>query len=105
MIFRIEGSAGVERKGILPGKRRRLPTCRRFLWAKSSLASPLPGIVAGAILCFILAMNAYAKPVLLGGDSGAVTAFVPMTAALLPTASADLLMPHPDRHRLGGRAS
>lgn len=29
----------------------------------------LPGIVAGTILCFILGMNAYATPVLIGGPS------------------------------------
>src|SRR6185312_818691 len=35
---------------------------RRVLWPLA-----LPGIMAGAILCFILAMNAYATPFLLGG--------------------------------------
>ena len=35
---------------------------RRVLWPLA-----LPGIIAGAIFCFILAMNAYATPVLLGG--------------------------------------
>ncbi|PZX19866.1 putative spermidine/putrescine transport system permease protein [Palleronia aestuarii] len=35
---------------------------RRVLWPLA-----LPGIAAGTILCFILAMNAYATPVLLGG--------------------------------------
>lgn len=29
----------------------------------------LPGIIAGTLLCFILAMNAYATPVLIGGPS------------------------------------
>ena len=35
---------------------------RRVLWPLA-----LPGILAGTILTFILAMNAYATPVLLGG--------------------------------------
>jgi len=35
---------------------------RRVLWPLA-----LPGILAGTILCFILAMNAYATPFLLGG--------------------------------------
>ena len=35
---------------------------RRVLWPMA-----LPGIAAGSILTFILAMNAYATPVLLGG--------------------------------------
>ena len=35
---------------------------RRVLWPLA-----LPGIIAGTILCFILAMNAYATPFLLGG--------------------------------------
>ncbi len=35
---------------------------RRVLWPLA-----LPGILAGTILCFILAMNAYATPILLGG--------------------------------------
>jgi putative spermidine/putrescine transport system permease protein len=78
---------------------------RRVLWPLA-----LPGIVAGAILCFILAMNAYATPVLLGGPQfkmmgplvfgqfrlnnwpfGAAIAFVLMTATLGLTALANLL--------------
>jgi putative spermidine/putrescine transport system permease protein len=78
---------------------------RRVLWPLA-----LPGIMAGAILCFILAMNAYATPVLLGGPQfkmmgplvfgqfrlnnwpfGAAIAFVLMTATLVLTASANLL--------------
>jgi len=35
---------------------------RRVLWPLA-----LPGVLAGTILCFILAMNAYATPFLLGG--------------------------------------
>jgi putative spermidine/putrescine transport system permease protein len=38
---------------------------RAFL--RVTLPLSLPGILAGTILCFILAMNAYATPVLLGG--------------------------------------
>jgi putative spermidine/putrescine transport system permease protein len=79
---------------------------RRVLWPLA-----LPGIMAGAILCFILAMNAYATPVLLGGPQfkmmgplvfgqfrlnnwpfGAAIAFVLMTATLVLTAAANLLI-------------
>src|SRR5215470_18061885 len=78
---------------------------RRVLWPLA-----LPGIIAGAIFCFILAMNAYATPVLLGGPKfkmmaplvfgqfrlnnwpfGAAVAFVLMTATLVLAASANLL--------------
>jgi putative spermidine/putrescine transport system permease protein len=71
----------------------------------------LPGIIAGVILTFILGMNAYATPVLLGGPQfkmmgplvygqfklnnwpfGAAVAFVLMTATLLLTASANLMV-------------
>ena len=71
----------------------------------------LPGILAGTILTFILGMNAYATPVLLGGPKfkmmgplvfgqfqlnnwpfGAATAFVLMAATLILTASANLLV-------------
>jgi putative spermidine/putrescine transport system permease protein len=38
----------------------------RGFW-RVTLPLSLPGILAGTILCFILAMNAYATPVLLGG--------------------------------------
>jgi putative spermidine/putrescine transport system permease protein len=34
---------------------------------RALLPLAMPGVVAGGILCFILAMNAYATPVLLGG--------------------------------------
>ena len=79
---------------------------RRVLWPLA-----LPGIIAGAIFCFILAMNAYATPVLLGGPQfkmmgplvfgqfrlnnwpfGAAIAFVLMTATLLLTAAANVLI-------------
>jgi putative spermidine/putrescine transport system permease protein len=71
----------------------------------------LPGILAGTILTFILGMNAYATPVLLGGPKfrmmaplvygqfqlnnwpfGASAAFVLMTATLGLTASANILV-------------
>jgi putative spermidine/putrescine transport system permease protein len=71
----------------------------------------LPGILAGAILTFILGMNAYATPVLLGGPKfkmmgplvygqfqlnnwpfGASVAFVLMTATLGLTAAANILV-------------
>jgi len=71
----------------------------------------LPGLIAGAILCFILAMNAYATPVLLGGPQfkmmgplvfgqfrlnnwpfGAAVAFVLMSATLVLTLAANLLV-------------
>jgi putative spermidine/putrescine transport system permease protein len=71
----------------------------------------LPGILAGTVLTFILAMNAYATPVLLGGPKfkmmgplvygqfqlnnwpfGASAAFVLMTVTLGLTAAANLLV-------------
>ena len=71
----------------------------------------MPGIVAGAIFCFILGMNAYATPVLLGGPKfkmmgplvfgqfqlnnwpfGAAIAFVLMTATLVLTAAANIMV-------------
>ena len=71
----------------------------------------LPGIIAGTILTFILGMNAYATPVLLGGPKfkmmaplvygqfqlnnwpfGAAIAFVLMTATLVLTATSNLLI-------------
>src|SRR3954470_4853684 len=71
----------------------------------------LPGIIAGTILTFILGMNAYATPVLLGGPKfkmmgplvygqfqlnnwpfGASVAFVLMTATLTLTATANILI-------------
>src|SRR6266581_3800729 len=71
----------------------------------------LPGILAGTILTFILGMNAYATPVLLGGPKfkmmgplvygqfqlnnwpfGASVAFVMMTATLGLTATANILV-------------
>ena len=71
----------------------------------------LPGILAGTILTFILGMNAYATPVLLGGPQfkmmgplvygqfqlnnwpfGASVAFVLMTATLVLTATANIMV-------------
>jgi putative spermidine/putrescine transport system permease protein len=71
----------------------------------------LPGILAGTILTFILGMNAYATPVLLGGPKfkmmgplvygqfqlnnwpfGASAAFILMTATLGLTAAANILI-------------
>jgi putative spermidine/putrescine transport system permease protein len=71
----------------------------------------LPGILAGTILTFILGMNAYATPVLLGGPKfkmmgplvygqfqlnnwpfGASAAFVLMAATLVLTATANLMV-------------
>jgi putative spermidine/putrescine transport system permease protein len=69
----------------------------------------MPGVIAGTILSFILAMNAYATPVLLGGPTfqmmaptvynqfaglsnwpfGAALAFVLMTATLLLTVTSN----------------
>jgi putative spermidine/putrescine transport system permease protein len=71
----------------------------------------MPGVIAGTILSFILAMNAYATPVLLGGPTfhmmgptvynqfaglsnwpfGAALAFVLMTATLLLTVTSNSL--------------
>lgn len=71
----------------------------------------LPGILAGTILTFILGMNAYATPVLLGGPKfkmmgplvfgqfqlnnwpfGAAVAFVLMAATLVLTATANIMV-------------
>jgi putative spermidine/putrescine transport system permease protein len=71
----------------------------------------LPGILAGTILTFILGMNAYATPVLLGGPKfkmmgplvfgqfqlnnwpfGAAVAFVLMAATLVLTATANVVV-------------
>ena len=72
----------------------------------------LPGVLAGTILTFILGMNAYATPVLLGGPKfqmmgplvygqfagvnnwpfGAAISFILMTATLLLTVAANLIV-------------
>jgi putative spermidine/putrescine transport system permease protein len=79
----------------------------------------MPGILAGTILTFILAMNAYATPVLLGGPRfqmmgplvygqfvqqnnwpfGGAIAFILMTATLILTLAANLLVQQ--RYRSG----
>jgi putative spermidine/putrescine transport system permease protein len=80
---------------------------RRVLWPLA-----LPGILAGTILCGILAMNAYATPFLLGGPLfkmmaplvynqftqqtnwpfGGAIAFILMTVTLLLTLAANLIL-------------
>lgn len=79
---------------------------RRVLWPLA-----LPGIIAGTILTFILGMNAYATPVLLGGPKftmmaplvfgqmqlanwpfGSAVALILMTSTLVLTATANYLM-------------
>jgi putative spermidine/putrescine transport system permease protein len=80
---------------------------RRVLWPLA-----LPGVLAGTILTFILAMNAYATPVLLGGPKfqmmgplvygqfaqqnnwpfGGAISFILMTATILLTALAHLIV-------------
>ncbi|HZS82257.1 MAG TPA: ABC transporter permease [Stellaceae bacterium] len=77
-----------------------------------TLPLSLPGIIAGTILCFILAMNAYATPVLLGGPRfqmmapivydqisnqanwplGSALAFILMAATLILTGAANALL-------------
>jgi putative spermidine/putrescine transport system permease protein len=72
----------------------------------------MPGVLAGTILTFILAMNAYATPILLGGPRfqmmgplvynqfvqqnnwpfGGAIAFILMTGTLLLTLTANLLV-------------
>ena len=79
---------------------------------KVTLPLSLPGVIAGSMLCFILAMNAYATPVLLGGPRfqmmaplvyeqiseqsnwplGGALAFVLMLATLLLTAGGNMLV-------------
>jgi putative spermidine/putrescine transport system permease protein len=79
---------------------------RRVLWPLA-----MPGILAGTILTFILAMNAYATPFLLGGPLfkmmaplvynqftqqanwpfGGAIAFILMTVTLLLTVAANLI--------------
>ena len=78
----------------------------------------MPGLAAGAIFCFILTMNAYATPVLLGGPQfvmmgplvyvqfaaksnwpfGAAVSVILMTATLILTATANLMVQR--RYRL-----
>ena len=80
---------------------------QRVLWPLA-----LPGVLAGGILTFILAMNAYATPVLLGGPKfqmmgplvygqfaqqnnwpfGAAISFVLMSATIILMLSANRLL-------------
>jgi putative spermidine/putrescine transport system permease protein len=81
------------------------------MFGRVLLPLSLPGILAGTILTFILGMNAYATPVLLGGPKfrmmgplvygqfqlnnwpfGASVAFILMTATLGLTAMANILV-------------
>jgi len=84
-----------------------LATFRRVIWPLA-----MPGVLAGTILTFILGMNAYATPVLLGGPRfqmmgpvvygqfaglsnwpfGAALAFVLMTATLILTVASSALV-------------
>ncbi|HSE95461.1 MAG TPA: ABC transporter permease [Methylomirabilota bacterium] len=79
---------------------------------RALLPLAMPGVVAGGILCFILAMNAYATPVLLGGPRfqvmgplvyrtfvgqsnwpfGAALAFVLMTATLVLSIASNVIV-------------
>ena len=103
----IEGIDPVLEEAALGMGARPLTAFRRV-----TLPLSLPGVVAGSLLCFILAMNAYATPVLLGGPRfqmmaplvytqiseqanwplGGALAFVLMTATLLMTVGASTLM-------------
>jgi putative spermidine/putrescine transport system permease protein len=82
-----------------------------MMFRRVLLPLALPGLIAGTILTFILGMNAYATPVLLGGPKfrmmapliygqfqlnnwpfGASVAFILMTATLVLTATANVLV-------------
>jgi putative spermidine/putrescine transport system permease protein len=72
----------------------------------------MPGILAGSVLCFILSMNAYATPVLIGGPTfhmmaptvyqqiakvmnwpfGAALAFILMAVTLILTVGVSVLV-------------
>ena len=102
----IEGIDPVLEEAALGMGARPLTAFRRV-----TLPLSLPGVVAGSLLCFILAMNAYATPVLLGGPRfqmmaplvytqiseqanwplGGALAFVLMAATLLITIGASAL--------------
>ena len=89
------------------------------VFSRVTLPLSLPGVVAGSLLCFILAMNAYANPVLLGGPRfqmmapvvytqiseqsnwplGGALAFVLMMATLALTVSAHALVQRRYRRR------
>ncbi len=81
-------------------------------WRLVTLPLSLPGVLAAGVLCFILTMNAYATPVLLGGPRfrmmaptvagevlqqsnwpfGAAISFVLMAVTLALTAGANILV-------------
>lgn len=81
-------------------------------WRLVTLPLAVPGVLAAAVLCFILTMNAYATPVLLGGPRfqmmapvvanevlnqnnwpfGAALSFVLMVVTLLLTAIANVVV-------------
>jgi putative spermidine/putrescine transport system permease protein len=81
-------------------------------WRRVTLPLALPGIMAGIVLCFILAMNAYATPILLGGPRfqmmaplvydqisqqanwplGSALAFVLMAVTLILTLASNILL-------------
>jgi putative spermidine/putrescine transport system permease protein len=85
---------------------------------RALLPLAMPGVAAGGILCFILAMNAYATPVLLGGPRfqvmgplvyrtfvgqsnwpfGAAVAFILMTATLALSITSSVLVQRRYRH-------
>jgi putative spermidine/putrescine transport system permease protein len=82
------------------------------MFRRTLLPMAMPGAIAAAILCFILAMNAYATPVLLGGPRfqvmgplvyrtfvgqnnwpfGAAIAFVLMTATLALSVASNVIV-------------
>jgi putative spermidine/putrescine transport system permease protein len=82
------------------------------VWRLVTLPLAIPGVLAAGVLCFILTMNAYATPVLLGGPRfqmmapvvanevlnqnnwpfGAALSFVLMVVTLLLTAIANLVV-------------
>ncbi len=89
-----------------------------MMFRRVLLPLALPGLIAGTILTFILGMNAYATPVLLGGPKfrmmapliygqfqlnnwpfGASVAFILMTATLALTATANVLVQRRFRHQ------
>jgi putative spermidine/putrescine transport system permease protein len=81
-------------------------------WRLVTLPLAIPGVLAAGVLCFILTMNAYATPVLLGGPRfqmmapvvageilqqanwpfGATLSFVLMIVTLALTAAANLIV-------------
>jgi putative spermidine/putrescine transport system permease protein len=89
-----------------------------MMFRRVLLPLALPGLIAGTILTFILGMNAYATPVLLGGPKfrmmgpliygqfqlnnwpfGASVAFILMSATLALTATANILVQRRFRQR------